>query len=103
MSYSLFDAQAREVFKEKTFIRWSSLDPVVLPWSENWTVPVLVRRESVTGSVLPGGFSPTSLGDFAGHRVRILRNSRTGGVRLLDGHDQAQGIDEKYGFVRRQI
>ena len=87
-----FDAQAREVVKENTFIwiRWLSLDPVVLPWSENWTVPALVRRGCVTGSVpwsclgascvLPGRFCRSPSSDFAQQQ-----SGRSPVFCLLDG------------------
>ena len=65
----------REKFSKKT-LSFGSLDPVVLPWSENWTVPALVRRGCVTGSVpwsclgascvLPGRFCRSPSSGFAG-------------------------------------
>ena len=79
----------REKFSKKT-LSFGSLDPVVLPWSENWTVPALVRRGCVTGSVpwsclgascvLPGRFCRSPSSDFAQQQ-----SGRSPVFCLLDG------------------
>ena len=80
---------SREKFSKKT-LSFGSLDPVVLPWSENWTVPALVRRGCVTGSVpwsclgascvLPGRFCRSPSSNFAQQQ-----SGRSPVFCLLDG------------------